>query len=380
MRNNTKLGILCHHALGGSSKIAYMIANLLSFNSNYEIHIFCLAKPWFLDNLQKSCTLHYLQDTSAPLFNLETDYPERSYDDFIKMVLAQILKHKITVLHGHYATPFAKILNNIRGLLKEIYETDLKTILTLHGTDITNKATPVKHKALQQELEKINVITAVSDYLAKSAKLQYKLPQPIQVIYNFTDIKSGFTFERPVNFDDTDKPRVITHISNFRPIKQTPQIIEIFKQISKTENVLLFMVGDGPERHQSEELVVKYNLQNIVKFFGFQLNIEKFIHQSDILLVASSSEGFSLAALEALSCGIPVVATSIGGISEVVEDGINGLLYAANDIDDGATKILNLLRNKEIYEQMHKNALNITAKFSLEKQINHYVSLYQTQD
>ena len=168
----------------------------------------------------------------------------------------------------------------------------------------------------------------------------------------------------------------LIHISNFRPIKNTCHIVDIFAAVKKQIDAELWLVGDGPELAEVQRRVKLTHLEQDVKFWGAQKDVFSILKNSDVLLVTSTYESFSLAALEAMACGIPVIASRVGGIPELVLDGETGFLVDLGAVEQFADRVVHLSKNREQLSNFRKASIEHAKNFAAPKIVPMYESLY----
>jgi N-acetyl-alpha-D-glucosaminyl L-malate synthase BshA len=261
-----------------------------------------------------------------------------------------------------------------------VNEVDLKTVVTLHGTDITLVGTePAFYRVTKFAIEQADAVTAVSDFLSYTTKDSFNTGKDIEVIPNFVDTER---FSRVKN-DETRKrfapncEKVIAHVSNFRPVKNIKNVIEVFDRVRREKPACLLMIGDGPERVVAENLVRSLGIEGQVSFVGIQENIEELLSIADVFLLPSEHEGFGLSALEAMSTETAVVATNVGGLSEVIDHGVSGYLTDPSDVDEMTAIVTNLLCDDNLRKKVGKQARKTVLKnFTKEKIVKQYEDLY----
>src|SRR5712692_1492267 len=323
-----RIGITCYPTFGGSGIIATEIGLSLA-RRGHRVHFICYDVPWRLEDFHENVFFHEVEVRDYPLF----DHGHYALALASKMVEVSTYE-KLDLLHVHYAIPHATSAYLARQILEASAP---RLVTTLHGTDITvvgidRSFLPITRFSIIQS----DGITVPSEYLKQATHDNLNVPRsvPIEVIPNFVDTEKFkpvpskridqlarlFAGARP-NFEGAARPRVLIHNSNFRPLKRVEDVVRIFAQVRKTTPVVLVLVGDGPDRSRIEAMVRDLKLTGAVCFLGKQLNFLEVLQSSDVFLLPSETESFGLAALEALSCGVPVVASRVGGLPEVVIDG-----------------------------------------------------------
>jgi N-acetyl-alpha-D-glucosaminyl L-malate synthase BshA len=287
--------------------------------------------------------------------------------------------HKIEVLHVHYAIPHAYAAYMAQKMLREdnIY---VPIVTTLHGTDITLVGShPFYKPAVTFSINKSDAVTAVSHSLKEDTLRLFDIKQDINVITNFIDLKKfkhGFTdCQRGMMANDNEK--IITHISNMRPVKRIPDIINTFYKIQQEIPAKLMMVGEGPEREPAERLCRELGISNKVVFFGNSNEIDRILCFSDLFLLPSETESFGLSALEAMASGVPVISSNTGGIPEVNENGFSGFLSDVGDIEAMSENAINILKDEHLLETFKVNAKAQAAKFDILQIVPQYEAIYE---
>jgi N-acetyl-alpha-D-glucosaminyl L-malate synthase BshA len=259
---------------------------------------------------------------------------------------------------------------------------EIKVVTTLHGTDITLVGSHPNYKsAVEFSINNSDVVTAVSNSLKKDTLRLFKITKEIQVVYNFIDIeKYEKENQNPCKRIAVANPeeRILTHVSNFRPVKRTEDVVKIFNLVQKEVPSKLLMVGDGPDRITTEQLVKDLGISDKVIFLGNSNEVTKILCYSDIFLLPSSTESFGLAALEAMAAETAVISTNTGGLPEVNIHNKTGFLSALGDVEDMAKNAIYLLKSDEILNQFKQNAKNHTKQFSLENVLPLYENIYKS--
>lgn len=368
-----KIGIVCYPTFGGSGVVATELGKALA-SKGHEIHFITYSQPARLDFFSENLYYHEVAVAQYPLF----DYAP--YESVLASKLVDVVKfEKLDLLHVHYAIPHA----SVAYLAKQILATHgihIPVVTTLHGTDITlvgkdKSFSPVVTFSINHS----DGVTTVSESLRQQTLESFKITRDIRVIPNFIDfgrfhIKSREHFKRAIA---PDSERIITHTSNFRKVKNTQDVVRIFKKINDVIPSKLLMVGDGPERGKSEELARELGVCQDVRFLGKQDAIEEILSVSDLFLMPSSSESFGLAALEAMACHVPVVSTNTGGLPELNEASVSGFLSDIGDVDDMAKHSIYILEDCERLEKFKLSAYERAKQFDIEKILPLYESYYE---
>lgn len=367
-----KIGITCYPTVGGSGVIATELGKMLA-ERGHEIHFITSSVPFRLNKIYPNVFFHEVEVSNYSVFQ----FPP--YDIALASKMADVIKEeKLDVIHVHYAIPHAICA----VLAREMSGENVGIVTTLHGTDITvlGQDSTLK-QAIRYGIEKSDIVTAVSDSLKEQT---YELIQPtkqIETIYNFVDDKVF----RPIDvgnlkeqFGISDHERVIIHASNFRKIKNLPDIVKSFIKIREQIPAKLLLVGDGPEKQRVMEIAKETPYKKDIIFLGKQENVEELFAISDLMFLLSDKESFGLVLLEAMACGVPGIGTATGGIPEVIEHGINGYLVQIGDTDAAAEYALDLLTNEEKLQQFRMAAIAASKdKFNSQQIIDHYEALYE---
>ena len=336
-----KIGITCYPTYGGSGVIATELGIALA-KRGHQIHFISYALPFRLTNFVENVVFHEVELSSYPLF----EFPLYSLALASKMVEVSIYE-KLDLLHVHYAIPHASSAYLAKQILKE--KRDIKVITTLHGTDITLVGLEPSFLPLVKfSTEQSDGVTAVSRFLKEKTLTNYSIDKDIQVIPNFVDTEV-YRPQKDCAFREHLAPegeRIIVHTSNFRPVKRVPDTIRVFEQVIKEVPSKLVLVGDGPDRSECERLCRELHLCDHIKFLGKQDGLVEILNAADVFLIPSQSESFGLAALEAMACGVPVVASSVGGLPELVHHNETGFIAEIGDISRMAKYCIDLLTNE----------------------------------
>jgi len=369
------IAIVCYATSGGSGVVATELGMQLA-KRGHKIHFissevpFRLIGPW-----KKNIYYHEVDTFDYPLFE------EPPYDLALATKIYQVVtQNNIDVIHSHYAVPHsvsAYLAQQMALANKQI----VGTITTLHGTDVSIVGDePTLRDVVAFALSKSDVVTSVSQAMASEAEDKYSLNKKVQVIYNFVNIQPPA--KTPEDLKDVfgaNDSNIITHISNFRQVKRIEDVIRVFNKINKKVDSKLLLIGDGPEQRAAHKLAVKLNVSNKIHFLGLQSSIEKLLAISDLFLLPSEKENFSLSALEAMSCGVPVIATQVGGMAEMIDNGKDGYLFDVGDIDGMAEAGIKLLDDKDSYKKISAAAQKKAKEgFSPEIIVPQYEKLYES--
>jgi N-acetyl-alpha-D-glucosaminyl L-malate synthase BshA len=348
-----KIGITCYPTYGGSGVVATELGKNLA-ERGHEIHFISSSLPFRLSHVAGNIFFHEVNVQSYPLF----ESPPYTLSLTSKMV--DIVKHAgLDVLHVHYAIPHATSAVMARQILAG-EGISVPVVTTLHGTDITLIGQdPSFAPVVTWSINESDGVTAVSNYLRQETYDHFEVTNGIEVIPNFIDT-DRFYRQNKEHFKQALCPngeKVIVHVSNFRPVKNTKQVVEIFHRLqADTPDTKLLLVGDGPERVPTERKARELGVFDNIRFLGKQDPIEEILSIADVFLMPSDSETFGLAALEAMACRVPTVVSDVGGLPELVEDGETGYLCAVDDIDAFTDRTRALLTDEDLHEQMAQAA------------------------
>jgi len=365
------IGITCYPTYGGSGAVATELGIDLA-KRGHKIHFISYGFPFRLKRFYKNIFFHEVEMLEYPLFK----YPPYSLSLSAKM--AEVIEtEKLDLLHVHYAMPHAAsayLAKKISG------DGRIKFVTTLHGTDITLVGNHQSFFRITKfSIEESDGITCVSNYLKETTLKVFKINKEIEVIYNFVDTEKYKRIKvdrENIGFIDKDD-KVIMHISNFRPVKKIENIIKVFCRVTREVKSKLLLLGDGPDLCKIRNMVKRLNLENKVFFPGIQENIIPLLSLSDLYMLPSKSEGFGLSALEALSCGVPVIGTDIGGLKEVIEQGKSGYTFNPVDIDSISEAAIRILKNEEIRLEMSVEARKRAKFFDSKMIVPQYLKYYE---
>ena len=348
-----KIGITCYPTYGGSGVVATELGKNLA-ERGHEIHFISSSLPFRLSHVAGNIFFHEVNVQSYPLF----ESPPYTLSLTSKMV--DIAKHAgLDLLHVHYAIPHATSAVMARQILEREGH-PLPVVTTLHGTDITLIGQdPSFAPVVTWSINESDGVTAVSDYLRQETYDHFAVNNGIEVIPNFIDT-DRFRRQNKEHFKQALCPngeKVIVHVSNFRPVKNTKQVVEIFHRVQNGHSdVKLLLVGDGPERVPTERKARELGVYDDIRFLGKQDPIEEILSIADIFLMPSQTETFGLAALEAMACRVPTVVSDVGGLPELVNDEETGYLCAVNDVDAFTERTRALLEDEDLHDRMAEAA------------------------
>lgn len=339
----------------------------------HEIHFISYAPPLRLNKVSTNIQFHEVVVTTYPLF----DHPPYTLALATKMAEVAELEN-LDLIHCHYAIPHSVSAFLAKSMLKP---RKLPVVTTLHGTDITLVGSDHSYLPITKfSIEQSDGVTAVSQYLKEATLKTFGVKNQIEVVYNFVNCDNYRPSENP-ELRESYTPngeKILIHLSNFRPVKRPTDVIEIFQRVQSKIPAALLMVGDGPERSSAEWLSRYLHLEKKVHFLGKRDNIEDLIGISDLLLLPSDNESFGLVALEAMACKVPVIVSNVGGLPEVVTDGVEGFLVEPRNVDKMAERALQILTDDSLRLKMGERAREgARARFCASKIIPQYEAFYE---
>ena len=367
------IAIVCYPTFGGSGVVATELGLALS-KRDHHIHFITYNLPVRLEALNDP-NIHF-HEVNVP------DYPLFKYQPYelaLSSRLVDVVKaNKIDVLHVHYAIPHAYAAYMAKKMLLDS-GIQIPIVTTLHGTDITLVGShPFYKPAVTFSINHSDRVTAVSESLKQDTLRLFDIKKNINVIPNFIDTEKiklkGKPCERSLLAEKEEK--ILTHISNFRPLKRIMDVISIFEGVQPKIKSKLMMVGEGPEKKRAIQYVNEKGLEEQVLFLGNSNEIDKILCYSDLFLLPSEKESFGLSALEAMAHGVPIISSDAGGIPEVNKHGKTGYLSKIGDTESMTLNALSLLQNESLHKSFKKQAEQQAEKFNLESVVNQYESIY----
>ena len=367
------IAIVCYSTFGGSGVVATELGVALA-RKGYQIHFITSGQPVRLSSFHKNIHLHQVYVEEYPLFRYQP------YELALTSKMVEVVReYHIDVIHAHYAIPHAYTAYMAKQILhKEGLE--VKIITTLHGTDITLVGNhPYYKTAVNFSINASDAVTAVSHSLRNMTYELFDIQKHIQVIPNFINLKKKkqkpSTCHRAMLAEPDEL--ILTHVSNFRPVKRACDVVRIFHKVLQHKKARLVMVGDGPDRENAQAVAHDLEIQNYVNFLGNYLDVNDILCSSDLFLLPSESESFGLAALEAMAEGVPVISSNAGGIPEVNKQGVSGFLSPIGDIDGMARNALTILQDKATLDRFKTQAFQEATRFDEEKIIPMYELAYK---
>jgi N-acetyl-alpha-D-glucosaminyl L-malate synthase BshA len=345
-----KIGITCYPTYGGSGVVATELGIELAVRG-HEIHFITYSQPFRLTGREANIHFHEVAVTNYPLF----EHPP--YDLALATRMAEVAEfYSLDLLHVHYAIPHSVSALLARQMLASRGH-HLPFITTLHGTDITlvgldHSYLPITRFGIEQS----DGVTAISSYLRDRTRVAFGITSEIEVIRNFVNcdvyVRNPALVDAMRSRYAAPGERLLVHLSNFRPVKRIRDVVEVFARVARELPARLMLIGDGPDRSVAEYLAREHHIQDRVHFIGKQDNVNELLPLADLMLMPSEMESFGLAALEAMACGVPTIATDVGGVPELIDDGRNGLLFKVGDVDSMAAAAIALMRDETRLRQM----------------------------
>jgi N-acetyl-alpha-D-glucosaminyl L-malate synthase BshA len=345
-----KIGITCYPTYGGSGVVATELGLELAARG-YDVHFISYAVPVRMTEASERIHFHEVEVMNYPLF----DHPPYALALASKMYNVAV-NEGLDLLHVHYAIPHSVSAYLARAMLKS---RRLPFVTTLHGTDITLVGGDRSYLPITRfSIEESDRVTAISEYLRQVTLKEFQIRRPVNVIPNFVNCDVFQPADGNCRREQfaRDDEKILAHLSNFRPVKRLPDVVEIFELVRREISAKLFLIGDGPDRTVAEWMVRDKNLVRDVIFFGKQDRVQNLLNCADVLLLPSDLESFGLAALEGMACGVPAVCSKVGGLPEVIRDGVEGYLVPPRDVKAMVARALEILTDAERRERMGRAA------------------------
>ncbi len=366
-----KVGIVCYASTGGSGIVATELAVSLAARG-HDVHVLSTEPPFRFPEEQANLRFHEVATPSYPLFR------EPQYALSLATAIVQVSRrHHLDLVHAHYAVPHAAAAYLARQIMAA-HPTDRvpKVMTTLHGTDITLVGSdPSYSETVAFCIDQSDGVTAVSASLKHDTCKALGISRDIEVIPNFLDLRR---FRRRDDVRRREgRPRIV-HISNFRPVKRIGAVVDVFARVRANLEATLVLVGGGPELAPALVRLRELGLDADVDYAGERLDIVDVLSNADIFLLPSATESFGLAALEAMACEVPVVASRVGGLPEVIDDGESGFLHAPEDVDGMAASVLALLRDADLHRRMALAGRRVAVeRFASDRIVPRYEAAYE---
>ncbi len=370
-----KIGITCYPTYGGSGAVATELGIALAARG-HEVHFITYQQPFRLPKFLPRVFFHEVEVARYPLF----EFPP--YDLALAVKMHEVVRdHTLDVLHCHYAIPHATSAWIAREMLRES-NSDVRVVTTLHGTDITIVGQERSFFTITKfSIEKSDAVTAVSEYLRDETYRAFGCQGcGVEVIHNFIDPAVFDRARYPDALPDALRKdrKVVMHISNFRAVKRVRDVVKIFAAVHAVTPSTLVMVGDGPERVEAEAEARELGVQGDVHFLGKLDAVAPLLSGADLFLLPSQTESFGLSALEALACGVPVIASDVGGLPEVVRHGETGWLHPLGDISAMSASAVQLLTDDALWQRMSTAAArDARTRFAEADVVRQYEALYE---
>ncbi len=366
-----RIGIVCYASTGGSGIVATELALALA-DRGHDVHVLSTEPPFRFPSYRQNLRFHRVATPAYPLFR------EPQYALSLATAIVQVSrKYHLDVVHAHYAVPHAAAAYLARQIMIA-HPTDRvpRVMTTLHGTDITLVGSdPSYAETVAFCIDQSDGVTAVSESLRADTCQLLGITRDIAVIPNFLD---GVTFaRRDLPRRPGGTPRVV-HISNFRPVKRVSAVVDVFARVRAQIPATLVLVGGGPELAPAQDRLHALRLDADVEYAGERLDIVDVLTQADVFLLPSATESFGLAALEAMACEVPVVASRVGGLPEVIDEGVTGFLHPPEDIDGMAASIVRLTADPALHARMAAAARQVAVdRFSASRIVPLYEAAYK---
>lgn len=369
-----KIGITCYPTYGGSGVVATELGKALAAQG-HQVHFISYKVPQRLNQFYENIFFHEVEFSNYPLFE------HSLYTLALASKMVEVVEYeKLDLMHVHYAIPHAVSAYLAKQIIKKS-NSDIKIITTLHGTDITLVGLEPHFLPLVKfSIEESDGVTAVSRFLKEKTLTNYNIEKDIEVIYNFidTDVYKNVENDSFKKYIAPDGEKILMHTSNFRPVKRVADTIKILAKVKKEIPAKLVLIGDGPDRSDCEHLVRELELQKDVFFLGKQDGLADLLSVADVFLMPSQSESFGLSALEAMSCGIPVVSSSVGGLPELIVHNEVGFIAEIGDVDRMAKYTVDLLTNEKKYNAFSRNSRDRAVKhFDKNLILPKYIKYYE---
>ena len=372
------IGIVCYASVGGSGVVASELARCLA-DRGHRTHVISSDTPFRLRESDADVRFHRVETPGYPLFR------EPQYLLALANRIVQVTRsHRLDIIHAHYAIPHAAAAYLARQMLASTAGDPRavpRTITTLHGTDVTILGSdPSYRETVAFCIDQSDAVTAVSASLRDDTRREMPVKTGIVVIPNFLD---GYFHRRPpdpqlrARFCRADE-KLLIHISNLRPVKQVDAVVRVFSKVRERVAARLLIVGEGPELGRAEQLIDELGVTEHVELIGEAQDVVGLLSVSDLFLLPSLQESFGLSALEAMACGVPVVASNVGGLPEVVTDGVTGFLHPPADVQRMADSAIAILSDPDLHARMAAAGARLSVeRFSADRIVPQYEELYE---
>jgi N-acetyl-alpha-D-glucosaminyl L-malate synthase BshA len=373
------IGIVCYASVGGSGVVATELAKSLAARG-HGVHLISTDLPFRLGEFHAGLHFHQVETPTYPLFR-EPQYILSLANSIVQVARA----HALDAIHAHYAVPHATAAFLAREVLRAAGTEHVpKVVTTLHGTDITLVGNdPSYSQIVAFSIDRSDAVTAVSESLRTATRAELGVQRDIAVIPNFLDCG----IHRRLSVPDLRRrfaggdggARIVIHVSNFRPVKRVSAVIQIFDRIRRQVPSRLLLVGDGPDLGSAQRLAHSLGISDLVHALGAQQDVLPLLSIADVFLLPSAQESFGLAALEAMACEVPVVASNVGGLPEVIEHRVTGFLHDPEDLGGMAASAVALLTDAALHSRIaHAAHQRARERFCEERVVPMYEELYAT--
>jgi N-acetyl-alpha-D-glucosaminyl L-malate synthase BshA len=370
------VGIVCYASVGGSGIVATELAKSLAARG-HDVHVLSTDPPFRFGDYQPGLTFHRVHTPAYPLFR-EPQYV---------LALASRIVHVarevgLDIIHAHYAVPHATAAYLAKQILSRSETGRVpRVITTLHGTDITLVGSDHSYaETVAFSIDESDGVTAVSESLRQDTYRTLSVRNPITVIPNFLDCDVYHRIAAPAlraRYCPAGCGKLVIHVSNFRPVKRASSVVEVFAKILERVHARLLLVGDGPDLALALDTAKALGVAKHVDALGEQDQIIPLLSVSDVFLLPSAQESFGLAALEAMACEVPVVASRVGGLHEVIDDGVTGFLHEPTDIQAMADSAIALLTNDELHARVaSESRRSVRKRFCRDLIVPQYETFY----
>jgi N-acetyl-alpha-D-glucosaminyl L-malate synthase BshA len=372
------VGIICYASVGGSGIVATELAKALA-DRGHDVHLLSADTPFRFGEYQPGLSFHRVHTPSYPLFR------EPQYLLSLANRIVEVSRDfSLDVIHAHYAVPHATAAYLAKQILLDTAPTSVpQVITTLHGTDITLVGSDRSYKeTVAFSIDRSDGVTAVSESLRADTYRALPVHRDIQVIPNFLNCEVHRRVPNPAlrtRYSPLGCEKLIVHVSNFRPVKRVDVVVDLFARIAKQVPSRLLLVGDGPDLGKAIDTARRLGVASKVEALGEQDDVDALLSIADLFLLPSQQESFGLAALEAMACEVPVIASRAGGLGEVVEHGVNGYLHELDDIDGMVQSGVRLLTDADLHFQFAQQGRRaVTEKFCAELVVPQYEAFYES--
>ena len=372
------ISIVCYGSVGGSGIVATELAKVLA-GRGHEVRLVSTEPPFRLGDFQAGLAFHAVQTPGYPLFR------EPQYLLSLANKLVEVSREfDLDIIHAHYAIPHAAAAYLAKQILSASGAKKVpRVITTLHGTDVTLIGSdPSYSETAAFCIDQSDGVTAVSDSLREDTYREMPVRGEIRVIPNFLDCQyhRRLPDERLGARYRAGDPstKLVVHVSNFRPVKRAAAVVEIFRRICERVPARLLLVGDGPDLSPVCRLARETGLGDAVQPLGEQELVVPILSVADLFLLPSSQESFGLAALEAMACEVPVVASRVGGLPEVIEHGVSGFLHPVEDLSAMAASAVNLLTDPDLHQRVRAAGWRtVQERFCADEVVPRYEAFYR---